>query len=296
MTDIFTGKICSYYKDVVNHITDSFGKNTAQLITPGCNVSILEMLTNERYTNHKLLTELRQSGYKSDFYKKNKKRLSAASLSSVQDNLTIDRSDDNHLFHTGLITFDIDPDANPMLLHGGSDEMKDFIISKIPYVCYLGKSVSDIGFWGIFAIKYKDEHYAHYEAMKKYFSDRSITIDTTSDISRLRFIAYDPDAHFELDPEIFADTLLINKDTPHIEDYYRSTPPHEFFMAACRWVEAKHDMQFQVGSVHNYLLRLYATLRYAHVSREDCLNWIYGNLINPDNVTTNCLDEINIKH
>lgn len=261
------------------------------LYNTGVNKPLLDILTKDGYTNTTLLNKVRNSGYKSDYYKENKKALSAATFSSVQDDLTVNRSDNNHLFHTGFIAFDIDPDTNPMLLHGGDIELRDYIIDNIPYVCYLGRSVSNIGFWGLFAIQHKDEHYAHYLAMKKYFADKNITIDNTSDISRLRFIAFDPDAHFELNPEIF-DLTVEKTDQPFINKYTRATPNNDFFIACCKWVEVKHDLKFQPGMIHNYLCSLYSTLRFAHVSREDCLNWIYRNLITEAEVTTNCLDEI----
>ncbi len=283
---IFDNKICTFYKNVLH-------KKGEPLETPGKRVDLLSLLTNERYTNQSHLTELRQSGYKSDYYKANKRKLSAACFSSVQDDLIYARNDDNHLFHTGFIAFDIDPDANPMLLHGGGEEMKDYIIDNIPYVAYLGKSVSDIGFWGLFPIRYTDEHAGHYAAMKKYFSDRKINIDHTSDVSRLRFLAYDPDAYFELNPQVFEETYT--EIETYSNEFTRARPSDEFFIACCRWVEVKNDLLFKPGMIHNYLLRLYGTLRHARVSREDCLNWIYNNLIEADKVTTNCLDEIKIK-
>jgi hypothetical protein len=130
--------------------------------------------------------------------------------------------------------------------------------------------------------------------MKKYFEDRSINIDHTQDISRLRFIAYDPDAHIELNPEIF-DLTDEGSSISHLNEYTIPKPNDEFFTACCRWIEAKYDFKFQPGNIHNYLLRLYATLRAAHVSRQDCLDWIYKNLIDASFVTTNCLDEVDFK-
>jgi hypothetical protein len=285
---IFDNKICTFYKCVNS-------EKGQPLPHPGKHVPLLDLLTNEGYTNHKLLDQLRANGYDSEYYKKNKRNLSAACFSSVQDDLIYSRSDVNHLYHTGFISFDIDHKDNPVLLHGGADEMKDFIIENIPYVAYLGKSVSNIGFWGLFPIQFKDEHAGHYEAMKMYFEERNIKIDHTSDISRLRFLAYDPDAHFELNPEVFSLTHSPNTEIPSLDDYERKNLTDDFFIAACRWVEAKHDLKFQSGMIHNYLLRLYAILRNARVSRGSALNWIYNNLIEEDQITTNCLDEVQIK-
>jgi len=218
-TDIFTGKICSFYKSIYPKV-----KGQPELAIPGTNRLLLDILTNERYTNQGLLTKLRQSGYKSDYYNENKSALSAACISSVQDNLTISRSNGNHLFHTGFIAFDIDPGLNPMLLHpGGLEQMRDYIIDNIPYVAYLGRSVSNIGYWGLFPIAYKDEHAGHFEAIRTYFLDRRIVIDPLADVSRLRFIAYDPDAHFEPNPEIFQDTAEISQQLSNSNERIRAT-------------------------------------------------------------------------
>lgn len=294
MTNIFEGKICSYYPDVIN-LTDK-----THLKHKGRNLPILDILTDEKYTNSKLLNELRLRGHSSDYYQNNKKRLSAACFSSVQDDLTISRSDDNHLFHTGFIMIDIDIEKNPALSQPGvSEEMKEFIINDIPYIAYLGKSVSNIGLWGLIPIAYKDEHNAHFRAIIKYLDDRGIYIDKPlSDISRLRFVAYDPDAHFELNPEIFTDTL--ESEEKVYGDWYIRTDitidSDDFFTTACKWVEAKHGYKFEKGSIHNYLVRLYAMLKYAHVGRELILQWIFKNLIPENQITTNCLDDFEIKN
>lgn len=292
MSNIFEGKICSFYKSLVE-----FDESNIKLLHPGKNIPILDILTKQGYTNSKLLNDLRLSGIGSKFYKDNKKKLSAACFSTVQDDLTITRSDKNTLFHTGFITIDIDIEKNPCLSQPGvSDEMRDFIINEVPYIAYMGKSVSNIGLWGLIPIAYKDDHYAHFRAITKYFSERSIYMDVPlSDVSRARFISYDPDAHIELNPKIFTDTI------ESVEEVFSSryvrqdvtVDDDRFFLAACAWVEQKHAIKFEPGSIHNYLLRLYCMLRYANVGREIILQWVYKNLITADKITTNCLDEIN---
>lgn len=259
------------------------------LSTPGKLISIYDLLTNERYTNWRLLNEIRQSGYKSAFYDENKNGLSAACFSSVQDDLTIDRCDKNHLFHTNFISFDIDIGANQYLLTD-PEGIKEHLIESIPHISYIGKSVSNIGLWGLIPILNKEDHYSHYEAMKQLFKAHGVEIDKTSDISRLRFIAYDPDGYINEDAKVFTEAIESEKTVGVIEDYERKATD-EFFIAACRWVEAKYDIKFQKGAIHNYLLYLYSTLRGCKVSRESALNWIYNNLIEESQVTTNCLDE-----
>lgn len=258
------------------------------LITPGRIAPIIDILTNERYTNGNLLNEVRLSGYKSKQYDILKKQLSAACLSSVQDDMSIDRSDANHLFHTGYIAFDIDPGDNPYLLTDG-ESIRDFIIENIPYIAYLGKSVSNLGYWGLMPILNKEDHYGHYEAMKQLFLGHKIIIDKTSDISRLRFIAYDPDGYINDDAKLFTESIILTEN--FIKDEYERPASNELFLAACRWVEAKYEIQFKKGYIHNYLLYFYATMRACKVSRPAILNWVYNNLIEESQVTTNCLDE-----
>lgn len=275
---------CTFYKNATSHLYKG-----GPLTTPGKLVSIIDLLTNERYTNGNLLNQLRNSGYRSDFYNDNKNGLSAACFSSVQDDMIHDRTDANHLFHTGYITFDIDVDKNPYLLTDG-ESMRDFMIENIPYIAYLGKSVSNLGYWGLIPILNNDDHYGHYEAMKSYFKEHKIELDKTSDISRLRFIAYDPDGYINDNAKVFHDSL-ITEATVTIQDEYERQPTDALFMAACRWVEAKYELKFEKGSVHNYLLYLYATLRACKISRVNILNWVYNNLIDEALITTNCLDE-----
>lgn len=275
---------CTFYKNVTSHQFKD-----GPLTTPGKIIPIKELLINERYTNTTLLYQLRNSGYKSDYYNSFKNGLSAACFSSVQDDLTYDRSDANHLFHTGFIAFDIDTDKNPYLLTDG-ESMRDFMIENIPYISYLGKSVSNLGYWGLIPILNKEDHAGHYEAMKELFKSHNIILDKTSDVSRLRFLAYDPDGYLNENAKVFNESIITDNTTSSIDDYERK-PTDELFIAACKWVEAKYEIKFQKGSIHNYLLYLYATLRACHISRSHILNWVYNNLIDESLITTNCLDE-----
>lgn len=275
---------CTFYKNGID--TKYAG---GPLLYPGRLTSISDILTNERYTNGNLLNEVRLTAYGTDKYTKLKKHLSAACISSIQDDLTIPRNDKNHLYHTGYIAFDIDTKQNPYLLTDG-EGMRDFIIENVPYVAYIGKSVSNLGYWGLFQILNKDDHYGHYEAMKDLFKSNQIIIDKTSDLSRLRFIAFDPDGYINDNAKVFTDSIIPDEPQNTIGEYERK-PSDALFIAGCRWVEAKHEIKFEKGSIHNYLLYFYATMRGCKISRQNILNWIYNNLIEESMVTTNCLDE-----
>lgn len=288
MTDIFEGKKCTFYKQSYS-VDNVFQGRTA---------NILDVLSNERYTNHKLLSALRQSGYKSDFYNRNKFRLSCACFSSVQDDVT-QHSESNHLYHTGFLAFDIDQKDNPQLSQsGGYEYLKDSIISEIPYVAYLGASVSGLGMWGLIPISDRDNHDGHFQAMIELFRGHNIQLDSVvSNVVAYRFLSYDPDAHFELNPEIFTSIadIPVNEAVYKTNGLPRRNPPHELFTAAYGWVKAKHEIDFVPGFRHKFLTYFYATLRYARVSREDILSWVYDNLIAETEIKSNCLDELDIK-
>jgi hypothetical protein len=127
--------------------------------------------------------------------------------------------------------------------------------------------------------------------MKELFNQHQIILDKTSDISRLRFLAFDPDGYINENAKVYHDSLITETVTNNILDEYERKPTDEFFIAACKWVEAKNNIRFEKGSIHNYLLYLYSTLRGCHVSRENILNWVYNNLIDESLITTNCLGE-----
>lgn len=285
MTNIFENKRCTFYKTGTR--------------PPGSHRLIYDILTNERYTNQSLLNKARSFGYGTKEYNEIKPGLSAATFSSVQNDLSIVRNDTNHLAPTGFIAFDIDAKENEVLKYpGGMDEVKNHIIDHTPFIAYMGTSVSGLGLWGLVPVSHPQRHLEHFEALIDHFASIDIAADSNNkDKSRLRFVAYDPDAHLDFEPDIFEVLKFSDTDSTVtntiVHERVRKIESEEIFLAACRWVEAKHCIKFQPGYKHNYLTALYSLLRYANVSRGDALNWIYNNLIPAEEVTTNCLQEIN---
>lgn len=285
-SDIFKCAKCTFYKSVVD-----FKSDRKTLVTPGKIVSILDVLSKEGYTNFNLLNELRASGYKSKFYDDNKRGLSAALFSSVQDDLTITRSDKNNLYHTGFLTFDIDPDQNQSLFtKGGTLEMFEFLMD-IPEIAYLGRSVSGIGLWGLIPIDNPEDHYGQFRAMVSFFKEMNINVDSPlRDISRVRFIAFDPDAYFNFEAKRFERTEDVAEE---ISSDRRIRPPHlindELFWGAVKWVELKYTINFQQGSRHNFLLCLYGTLYSCGIPEQQIKDWIYEHLIPESDIQSNCL-------
>lgn len=281
--NVFENKICTFYKT---------GRSK-----DGKNVPILDLLTEERYTNSNLINKLRNSGYGSPVYKMEKINLSCATFSSVQRNLTEYHSESNHLMHTGFIQFDIDAAENERLKYPGEkEEMRNEILNAFDFIAYIGSSVSNLGLWGLIPIMYPNRHEQQYRAMLKDFMELGIVLDQkTKNKASYRFISFDPDAEIVLDARRYdkidvedisnKQSIIKNDNRPK-----RVIKNDDIFIAACKWVEAKHEIKFVTGSKHNYLVYLCACLISARVSYEDATRWIYDNLIPENEVTTNCIE------
>lgn len=278
---IFDNCICTYYKHRAAH---------------GINRPILDILSKEGYTNNTLLNQVRSYAYGSDEYKKQKSNLSCATFSSIQKDLTIYHCEENHLMHTQFIQFDLDVNDNPYLaISGGREEIMNLIISKSPWVCYMGASISGIGLWGLVAIENGNRHTQQYDAFSTHLRTLELVPDIkTKNVASFRFLSYDPDGYFDLNAIKFDGYEIGNHltDYENTSNYYtRKNPSDELFMAACRWVEAKHNLTFTKGNIHNYIVSLCGCLISAHVSRDDAEGWIYRNLITQEEITTNCIKQ-----
>lgn len=120
------------------------------------------------------------------------------------------RSTEHLIEHTGFITFDIDADKNPGLTDFAlvRDE-----VSHLLNVAYCGLSVRGAGCWGLIPIPQStpQEHTRRFNALSKDFAALGIRLDSAcSDITRLRFYSWDPDAYFNHHAAIY-DRMLTEK-------------------------------------------------------------------------------------
>jgi len=94
------------------------------------------------------------------------------------------------LEHSGLICIDIDGKDNPDI--SNINHLKKQL-AKLPYVLYVGLSVSGNGVFCLIPIAYSDKHLGHFIAIEEEFKAMRINIDPScKDITRLRFRSYDP--------------------------------------------------------------------------------------------------------
>lgn len=103
--------------------------------------------------------------------------------------------------HSGLICLDIDHKDNESLDNFG--DLKN-TLSKIENIAYCGKSVSGNGFYCLVPIERPDHHKEHFQALSNDLRRFGIAVDQSgSDITRLRFYSYDPEAYFNHQATIY---------------------------------------------------------------------------------------------
>lgn len=106
------------------------------------------------------------------------------------------RAADGLLKHSGLIQFDVDPKQNLALTALNAPSLRDKI-ARFRHVAYCALSASGAGVWGVVRIAHPDRHKEHFAALAADFSGWGIVLDNVcSNVDRLRFWSYDPDAFF----------------------------------------------------------------------------------------------------
>ncbi len=110
------------------------------------------------------------------------------------------RAADGLLKHSGLLQFDVDPKENPFLNAQTAPLWREQI-SHLGEVAYCALSASGTGVWGVVPIAHPDRHKEHFAALAAAFAAKwgnvRIVIDPAcSNVDRLRFWSYDPDAYF----------------------------------------------------------------------------------------------------
>lgn len=116
------------------------------------------------------------------------------------------RCADGLIQHSHLLQFDIDPDQNPWLTYENAPHLRDQIFN-LAEVAYCALSASGTGVWGIVPITHPERHKDHFRALQAHFKKWGIVLDNAcSNVDRLRFYSYDPNARFRDAPQPF--TLL----------------------------------------------------------------------------------------
>ena len=92
------------------------------------------------------------------------------------------------------------------------DDVENIVLAKrkiaeLPYVYYVGESASRRGFFAIVPLNNNDysRHELYFNALEKEMSKLGYTIDPAcKDVTRLRFISYDPDPYFNENCQLYS--------------------------------------------------------------------------------------------
>ena len=109
-------------------------------------------------------------------------------------------ANDPNFKHSGIVCIDIDGKDNPGKTTG---EMMEHL-RKMDCVLYASRSATHTGVFAFIPISEPDRHTEHCLALSRLFADMGITLDEScKDITRLRYMSYDPEAFYRPDAVIF---------------------------------------------------------------------------------------------
>lgn len=162
-------------------------------------VNLLRVLTTDKYK--KLVEQcsrITDKKERNDWKRKNVPAITVSGIFSY-------RNEKSLIKHSGLIALDLDGVDD-------IDKLKDDV-SRLPFVAYCGRSVSQSGLFAIIPIPESNiqEHRERFNALERLFISKfkiSESFDTSvKDVSRCRFVSYDADAYFNHNAEVFTGIL-----------------------------------------------------------------------------------------
>lgn len=119
---------------------------------------------------------------------------------------TFERATDTGLLeHTGFISIDLDAKDNPNITDFSRLKEK---ISDVPHVAYCGQSCRGAGYVLIIPIADPAKHREHFNALQADFKKCGLIIDPSGiNVSRKRFVSYDPDPYINTGAKVYARTM-----------------------------------------------------------------------------------------
>lgn len=211
----------------------------------GKEAPILHVLEDIRKGTYKdIVNKVRALEYGSKPYKAMKKQAPYFTASGTFE----PRNDEGLKVHSGLIAIDIDN-------QGEVNELKALVCCD-PFVVSAFTSIGGKGLCILVKID-PDRHKESFAALKAYYLSRyDLEADKTQDISRPRFVSYDPDIYINPDASIFdVDQVKVKEATPaEVEQVSHTWTDQEQIDFAERLTKKHHT--YQVGNRHNYILQL----------------------------------------
>jgi len=199
MKSLFDTKI-GYYSNVRDNV--------------GTEISLRDFLFCNKYKEQ---IEHIRSIKDEDVQKSLKKQLPLATISGTFAPI---RQADNLVTHSNLLCIDIDKKDNMDV--DWFDDLK-YEWRNIPQILYAGHSIRGKGWFVIFHIAYPQKHEAQFEALQQDFFRVGLIIDETcKDVSRMRFISYDPEPYVNEDATLYTKVWVEPKPTYHSSCTYSS--------------------------------------------------------------------------
>ena len=129
--------------------------------------------------------------------------------------------EDNIIERNGVIAFDIDAQDNPALYDW---EAVKTVVSKSPYVGYVGLSTSGLGIYGLIPVENAMKHKEHFDAIYSDFANTTFTImqgqdpeptilhginldKMPSNIASKRFLSFDPTPYYNTSAQVYTKTI-----------------------------------------------------------------------------------------
>lgn len=103
---------------------------------------------------------------------------------------------------SGFIAIDLDDKDNSEV--SDFDSLKTFLRAN-PFIAYCARSVRGKGFFCLIPIEEPERHRDYFRSLRFLFSKSGLTVDPScSDISRKRFVSYDPEPYINTGAEVFS--------------------------------------------------------------------------------------------
>ena len=129
--------------------------------------------------------------------------------------------EDNITERNGVIAFDIDAQDNPVIYDW---EAAKAVVSRSPYVAYVGLSTSGLGIFGLIPVENAMKHKEHFDAICADFANTTFTImqgqdaeptilhginldKMPSNIASKRFMSFDPKPYYNISAQVYTKTI-----------------------------------------------------------------------------------------
>ena len=174
-------------------------------------------------------------------------------LATISGTFAPIRKAENLVTHSNLLCIDIDKKDN-MDVTWFNDLKYEW--RNIPQILYAGRSIRGKGWFAIFRIAYPDKHKAQFEALQRDFASSGLVIDKAcKDVSRMRFISYDPEPYVNEDATLYNKVWVEPKPTYHSSCTYSGGDDMEQVEKCCKLIAdrgiditATYDDWFHVGA------------------------------------------------